>query len=225
MREYLIRMFGYREGNIIYAEDATQADFNSIFGTAANFKGKLYNYVKDRKSDIFIYYSGHGAPNPESKEGYFVPVDCEPALVSLNGYSLKTFYDNLSKLRYKSLTVVIDACFSGSSEKGMLLRNISPVFIEVEDPVLKLKNAVVLTSASGKQVSSWYPEKGHSLFTYYFLLGLRGDANKTIDKTITAGEMKEYLAENVSYMARRLSSREQMPQMYGSPDRPIVSVP
>lgn len=28
MREYLIRMFGYREGNIIYAEDATQADFN-----------------------------------------------------------------------------------------------------------------------------------------------------------------------------------------------------
>ncbi len=65
----------------------------------------------------------------------------------------------------------------------------------------------------------------HSLFTYYFLLGLRGDADKTMDKTITAGELKEYLAENVSYMARRLSSREQMPQIYGSPDRPIVIMP
>jgi len=225
VKEYLIKMFGYREGNIIYAEDATQADFNSIFGTAANFKGKLFNYVKDRKSDIFVYYSGHGAPNPESKEGYFVPVDCEPALVSLNGYSLKTFYDNLSKLRYKSLTVVIDACFSGSSEKGMLLRNISPVFIEVEEPVLKLKDAVVMTSAAGNQVSSWYPEKGHSLFTYYFLRGIRGDADKANDKTITAGRLKDYLAENVSYMARRLSSREQTPQVYGKRDRLIVNVP
>jgi uncharacterized caspase-like protein len=220
-----MKMFGYREGNIIYAEDATQADFNSIFGTSANYKGKLYNYVKDRKSDIFIYYSGHGAPNPESKEGYFVPVDCEPALVSLNGYSLRTFYDNLSKLRYKSLTVVIDACFSGSSEKGMLLTNMSPVFIEVEEPVLKLKDAVVMTSAAGNQVSSWYPEKGHSLFTYYFLKGIRGEADKTNGKTITAGRLKDYLSENVRYMARRLSSREQTPQVYGKRDWLILSVP
>jgi hypothetical protein len=225
VREHLISMFGYREGNIIYAENATQADFNAIFGTASNFKGKLYNYIKEGKSDVFIYYSGHGAPNPESKEGYFVPVDCDPALVSLNGYSLKTFYDNLSKLRYRSLTVVIDACFSGSSEKGMLLRNISPVFIEVEDPVLTLKKAVVLTSAGGNQVSSWYPEKGHSLFTYYFLKGMRGDADRSHDRTITVGEMKSYLTENVKYMARRLSSREQTPQVYGNPDRPVINVP
>jgi hypothetical protein len=225
VREHLISMFGYREGNIIYAENATQADFNAIFGTSSNFKGKLYNYIKEGKSDVFIYYNGHGAPNPESKEGYFVPVDCDPAMVSLNGYSLKTFYDNLSKLRYRTLTVVIDACFSGSSEKGMLLRNISPVFIEVEDPVLTLKKAVVLTSAGGNQVSSWYPEKGHSLFTYYFLKGMRGDADRSHDRTITVGEMKSYLTENVKYMARRLSSREQTPQVYGNPDRPVISAP
>jgi hypothetical protein len=225
VKEYLIRMFGYREGNILFVENATQADFNSIFGTAANAKGKLNNYVKAGKSDVFVYYSGHGAPNPESKEGYFVPVDCDPALVSLNGYSLKTFYDNLSKLKYKSLTVVIDACFSGSSEKGMLLKNISPVFVEVEDPVLTLKEAVVMTSAAGNQVSSWYPEKGHSLFTYYFLKGIRGDADKAKDKTISTGELKEYLEENVSYMARRLSNREQTPQVYGNTGQAFAKLP
>lgn len=225
MKEYLVKMFGYREGNIIYLEDATQADFNSIFGTDANFKGKLFNYVKEGKSDVFIYYSGHGAPNPESKEGYFVPVDCEPSLVSLNGYSLKTFYNNLSKLRYKSLTVVIDACFSGSSEKGMLLKNLSPVFIEVEDPALKLKNAVVMTSAAGNQVSSWYPEKEHSLFTFYFLKGIRGEADEANGKTITAGRLKDYLVDNVRYMARRLSNREQTPQVYGKRDWLIMNVP
>jgi hypothetical protein len=225
MREYLIKMFGYREGNIIFIEDATQADFNAVFGTDLNYKGKLYNYVKEGKSDVFIYYNGHGAPNPESKEGFFVPVDCEPSLVSLNGYALRTFYNNLSKVRYKSLTVVIDACFSGSSEKGMLLKNLSPIFIEVEDPALKLKNAVVMTSAAGNQVSSWYPEKEHSLFTFYLLRGIRGEADEANGKTITAGRLKDYLLENVRYMARRLSNREQTPQVYGKRDWLIMNVP
>jgi len=31
--------------------------------------------------------------------------------------------------------IVIDACFSGSSDKEMLLKNISPVFITIENPV------------------------------------------------------------------------------------------
>jgi uncharacterized caspase-like protein len=99
------------------------------------------------------------------------------------------------------------------------------VFIEVEEPVLKLKDAVVMTSAAGNQVSSWYPEKGHSLFTYYFLKGIRGEADKANGKTITAGRLKDYLSENVRYMARRLSSREQTPQVYGKRDWLILSVP
>ena len=225
MKEYLMKMFGYREGNIIFEENATQADFNSIFGTKENYKGKLYNYVKPGRSDVFVYYSGHGAPDPESKQGYFVPVDCDPAMVALNGYSLKTFYDNLSKVRYKSLTVAIDACFSGSSERGMIMKNISPVFIEVEDPVLTLKNASVLTSAAGNQVSTWFPEMGHSLFTYYLLKGLRGDADAAGDHKVSLKELKAYLSENVGYMARRLSSREQTPQFFGNPDRFLVELP
>jgi hypothetical protein len=225
VKDYLGKMFGYREGNIIYVENATQADFNGIFGTRENFKGRLYNYIKESKSDIFIYYSGHGAPNAESREGYFVPVDCDPSLVSLNGYSLNTFYNNLSKLKCKSLTVVIDACFSGLSEKGMLLKDVSPIFIQIDLPILKLENATVLTSAATNQVSSWYPEKGHSLFTYYLLKGVRGEADKNGDKLLFLSELKEYLDENVGYTARRLSNREQTPQVYGDLYRQFMTQP
>ena len=222
MKQYLIKAFGFREANIIYISNAAQGDFNSVFGTDKNHKGKLFNYVKEGKSDVFIFYSGHGAPDPETKQGYFVPVDCDPSTVALNGYPIKTFYDNLAKINYKSLTVVIDACFSGSSDKGMLLKNISPVFINVENPVMSKENTVVFTSAGGDQVSSWYLEKKHSLFTYYFLKALQGEGDLNQDKKLTVGEIKEYVNDNVPYMARRLNNREQTPQVTGDENKVIL---
>ncbi|MBT3590356.1 MAG: caspase family protein, partial [Candidatus Marinimicrobia bacterium] len=210
MKEYLMNIFGYKDGNIIFETDATQGKFMSIFGTRER-DGKLQNYVKKGQSDVFIYYSGHGAPDPESNDGYFVPIDCDPSLVAVNGYSLNLFYEKIYDMGAKSVTVVIDACFSGSSDQGMLLKNISPVFIEVDNSVLSADNALVFTSAAGDQVSSWYPEKKHSLFTYYFLKGLKGEADQDANKLLSANELLDYLLDNVSYMARRLNNREQTP--------------
>ncbi|ANQ47601.1 caspase family protein [Flammeovirga sp. MY04] len=213
MKKYLMQTYGYREGNIIYVEDATQADFNAIFGIRGNPKGKLYNYIKPNKSDVFIYYSGHGAPNPESNEGYFVPVDTDPSLIQFNGYGVKTLYDNLEQMPFKSLTVVMDACFSGSSDGGMLLKSISPVFIKTKSKVLEGDNSVIMTATASEQVASWYNEKGHGLFTYFYLKGLQGAADLNKNGQITIDEMSEYITENVQYMARRLNNREQVPQI------------
>jgi len=133
--------------------------------------------VKPDKSDVFIYYSGHGAPDPESEQGYFVPVDCDPRRVKLNGYSLNLFYKNVAQIPANSFTLVIDACFSGISQGGSLLGAISPIFPTVENPLMLIPNAVVMTAAKGDEVSGWYPEKRHGLFTYFFLSGLQKDVN------------------------------------------------
>ncbi|MDW7692780.1 caspase family protein [Flammeovirgaceae bacterium SG7u.111] len=222
VKTYLVDALGFREGNIIYVENATQANFNSVFGNVSNHKGMLFNYVKEGKSDVFVFYSGHGGPDPETKEPYFIPVDCEPSLVSLNGYSMNTFYANLGKVPYRNLTVVIDACFSGASEKGMLLNNISPVFIKPKDKIFADERATIITAAAGDQVASWYPEQGHSLLTYFYLKGLQGAADANKNKEISLGEMKNYLNENVTYMARRLNSREQEPEIHGLDETVLI---
>ena len=222
MREYVTRALGFRPGNIIYYENATQANFRTVFGTESDHKGKLFSWVKRGRSDVFIYYSGHGAPDPGSKTGFFVPADCDPATVRLNGYSLKTFYANLARLPARSTTIVLDACFSGGSPKGMLLKNVSPVFFQVDNPLLSLKKTILFTSSTGEQISSWYPEKGHGLFTYFFLKGLQGAADSNGNKKVTASEMEAYLKNEVSYMARRLSMREQHPQFMGDKKAVII---
>ncbi len=220
MKEYLIKTLGYREENIIYEENATYAVFTRIFGTDKDYKGQLYKWVKPQKSDVFIYYVGHGAPDIETKKAYFVPSDCDPNYVKLNGYPLSTFYKNLAKIPAKNIIVVIDACFSGGCEGDRLIiasaSPLIPVPVEEERP----ENAVIFTASKGEQIASWYPEQAHSLFTYYFLKGLKGKADKNHDGKITCGELYDYVKENVQYKARRLYGREQEPTFTG--DRNIV---
>jgi hypothetical protein len=217
MKEYVLHTMGFEEGNVIYAEDATLSKLNEIFGTEQAPKGRLFNMVKRNVSRVFVYYGGHGAPDLESGDAFFVPVDGNPEYIRASGYRLQTFYDNLAKLPAKKITVVLDACFSGNSDKGMLFKGISPAIVKVKKEYRGPKGAVLMTSASTDQVSAWYPEKRHSLFTYFFLKGLQGAADQSGDGKITVGELSEYLREHVPYMARRLKGVEQQPVIMGNP--------
>ncbi len=109
-------------------------------------------------------------------------------------------YKNLSKLRTRSTIVVTEACFSGAR----LLKNASPVGIIIKNPLVKLTNNFIMNSSTGTQLSSWYPQKGHGLFTYFFLLGLTGRADQSGDNQISFKELSTYLNENVPYMVRVL---------------------
>jgi hypothetical protein len=228
VKNYFVEALGIREENIFYLENATQSDFFNIFGTESNHKGKLYDYTVKGLSEIFVYYSGHGAPDPESDNSYIVPVDCDPNRVSLNGYSLNTMYANLDKISNEMnvphVTVILDACFSGNTQSGSILKNISPIYIKVKENRISYSNSSIFTSASGEQVSSWYSDKKQSLFTYYFLKGLKGEADSNKDNLITAKELYEYTADEihgVPQMARRLNGRTQTPTLTGEAEYQI----
>jgi len=215
MKKYIVNTLGYKEGNVFFLANASKAEFELYFGNEKSYRGKLFNAVKEGRSDVFIYYSGHGAPGLKDRKGYFVPVEADPQYLELSGYPLDVLYENLAKVPARSTTVVLDACFSGST----VYENISPLVLEVQDPVIKAKNMVVLSSAGGTQVSSWYHEKGHSMFTYFLLKALKdktADTNK--DGKLSYDEVYSYIAdksEGVPYYARRINGVEQNPTISG----------
>ncbi len=226
MKEYLLKALGYQEGNILPYTDAGLTVFRDVFGTDKEPRGRLANLVKPGKSDVFVYYSGHGAPDVDAKKGYFVPVDCHPNAVNRNGYPLDLLYENLGKIQARSVTVVIDACFSGSSSGGqMLIAQASPVGIRITDPTLTWTKGALFTATAAEQIASWYPEKKHGLFTYFFLKGLQGSADMDGNGTITAQELHSYISdstEGVPYEARRLfNGRVQTPEFNGDGGREI----
>ena len=223
VKDYLVKGLGFQPANIIYEENASKAAFERIFGTPADFKGQLYNYTLQKKPDVFVYYSGHGAPDLESKQTFFVPSDCDPNYVRINGYSLKTFYDNLAKLKVKGVTVVLEACFSGGSHAGGLIKSASPsLTLSIEKPVPTVQNINVFSSSASEEISSWFVEKRHGLFTYYFLEALKGGADVNKDGKITMREVKQHILENVSFVARRYNRSQNPDITLQDPDKIVL---
>ncbi|RKX99502.1 MAG: hypothetical protein DRP55_07145 [Spirochaetes bacterium] len=223
IKKYFIKTLGIKERNIIFVQNAKKSDFERIFGTEREYKGELYNYIRPNKSDVYIYYTGHGAPDVETGSAYFVPVDAHPNYVDVNGYPLDLFYKNLRKLPARSVNIIIDACFSGNSQRGMLIARASPLYVSVISEGLFPQDWTIITAGDKGEIASWYPEKGHSLFTYYFLKALKGEADKNKDKKLTLKELQNYLKDNVPYKARRLYNREQNPVIIGEINKIFVS--
>jgi hypothetical protein len=225
MKRYLTGLLGFKEGNVFFLQNASKSDFELHFGVSGNHEGRVYNAVKPGVSEVVVYYSGHGAPGLKDKKGYFVPVDCNPNYVELQGYPLDVFYANLGKLRAKSVSVILDACFSGAD----LFENVSPIVISMETPVFALKNGVAFTSSTRDQVSSWYPEKRHGMFTYFFLKAMQEYAVADVDKDrrLTYEEIFQYIsdqADGVPYYARRINNVDQTPTLQGNArSSPVLS--
>lgn len=227
VKTYLVRMLGFREGNILYYENATLGDFNTVFGTKANPRGKLFNSIKQGVSDVFIFYSGHGAPGLKDSKAYFVPVEADPNYMENSGYALEVLYENLKKLPAASITLVSDACFSGAD----VFDKISPMVIRAKEPVKEgLKNTTLLNSCTGTEVSCWHNEEKHGLFTFYFLKALKNyrstDLNK--DKQISLQEVFTSLAdfnEGVPYYARRSYGLTQTPVIQGNKSKILFKYP
>lgn len=229
VREFVIKTLGYTEDNIIYVEDPTKGKMEEIFGTKDDHKAMLYDFVKPGKSDVFVYYAGHGAPDQSDRSAYFVPKEANPDYIKHSGYSMAALYGNLSKLPARKITVVTDACFSGQTGDGkMIIKGASPLAIGAKIPVPTAgksgkSNLTVFNASRDTEMASWYAEKQHGLFTYYFLYGLTGEADSNQDGTITAGEMDAYLQENVPYRAKRMYHRKQTPVLIGD-DKAAIAV-
>src|SRR5207249_4814128 len=180
-------------------------------------EGWLPNHVEEDGS-VFVYFSGHGAPNPTTGDAYLVPYDGDPTFVNTTGYPLKRLYEELAKLPAKEVVVVLDSCFSGAGGRSVIAKGMRPVGISVENPVLAGGKMVVLAASAGDQISSTYDQKGHGLLTYFLLKGLQGGADQNKDRAIDLAELFEYVKPQVERVARREFNNEQTPQLLGSPE-------
>ena len=224
MRLHAERLLGIRPGNILMVTDATLSDLKGLFGDRDAPTGRLRDLVKPGVSEVFVFYSGHGAPDPTANRAYLMPVDGDADRLALTALPVDVLYDNLAALGAAHVTVVLDACFSGATGSGeMLIAQASPIGIRVTDPSARFAaagGATIITAAEGQQLASWHPEQRHGLLTYQFLRGLQGAADADRDGALTVGELRQWLTDPVRglpYEARRLHGRDQSPQVWGDP--------
>ena len=129
------------------------------------------------EAKVIFYYAGHGIPNETDKSAYLLPVDGYGSNVE-TGYSLKELYAALSEHPAKSVTVFLDACFSGTKREGDMLASARGVAIKVSETVPE-GNMVVFSAAQGDETAYPYKNQGHGIFTYFVLKKLQETKGNT----------------------------------------------
>jgi hypothetical protein len=205
VRAHLLAL-GYPPRNIAYLTGAQ--------GNYTNIKKYVESWLPNRvnaKSTVFVYYSGHGAPDPKSSEAYIVPYSGDPEYLEDTAYPVKRLYAKLGALKAKRVLVALDSCFSGSGGRSVLAKGIRPLVAKVDMGQVD-GNIISLSASGGNEISGTIEEQGHGTFTYYLLKGLNGEA-KDPAGAVTVQALYRYLTPKVQDAAR-LSNRDQTPQMF-----------
>lgn len=224
IKQFMLEVLGLNEKNIIDLRDVKRADLETVFGNDRTPKGKLWQWVRPRQSDVYVFYSGHGLPGLKDGREYLWPVDGNINTPEIFGYPLELLYRNLDQIEARSVTVIIDACFSGESSRGTLIRGASGVRVTLKSKAES--QFTILTATSQGQVASWDDENGHGLFTKHLLDALKGAADEKPygngDGQVTLQEIKNYLDSEMTYAARRRFGREQNATVSGQQENVVI---
>ncbi len=161
------KALGIKERNIELLTDEKA----TLSGIMKSIEAWLPNKLK-KGGKVFVYYSGHGSPNPVTGEAFIVPYDGDPNYLNVTGYPLKRLYEKLGRLQASEVIVVLDSCFSGAGGRSVLAKGARPLVMTSQSAVLP-QNMVVLSATQNSQISTSSKEKGHGIFTYYFLKALK----------------------------------------------------
>jgi len=202
-KKYLVNTLGLPSKNIHILENATYGEILDEISWISNII-KVFN----GKAKVIFYYAGHGIPDEKSKSSYILPVDGNSKNTN-TAISLDNIYANLTEHETSSVTVFLDACFSGAvrSNNVAMLDDSRGVRIKPKENILK-GNIVVFSATSGDETAFPIDEYKHGLFTYYLLKKLQESKGE-----LTYLELYEFINTNVSQQSIIINNKLQTPQI------------
>lgn len=207
LTEYLHKTLGLPETNVSTLINATYGQMAS----AMTFLEDVADAYRSTGFNVLFYYVGHGLPDDEGKKSYILPVDIDPRHVSIC-MPLDKLYADLGNLGANSVTVMIDACFSGTNRgDGMLVPQSMGVALKPKKAA-PVGNMVVFAAAEGNETAFPYEEKKHGLFTYWLLKKIQESAGQ-----VTLGELGDYVIDNVKKTSITVNRKPQTPVVAISP--------
>lgn len=202
--EYCRKVLGLSDKNVHFVDNAT---LNNMKYEINWLKQVIEAYNGDAR--VIFYYAGHGIPDEAQKTAYLLPVDGYGTDVS-TGYKLDDLYAALGNLPSQSVTVFLDACFSGANRNGEMLASARGIAIKAKSST-PVGNMVVFSAAQGDETAYPNNDQQHGMFTYYLLKKL-----KETKGDVTYKELGDYVSDNVRKQSIVLNGKSQTPTVVPS---------
>jgi uncharacterized caspase-like protein len=177
----------------------------------------LARAAKQGKTDVYIFFAGHGLASDDGSKMYLLPYDGAPELLDDTAILRDRLFSDVAAANPRSVTVFLDTCYSGTTRGTDMLIASRPIAIRALEQSIP-DNFTVMTAAAGDQTAKPLEEAKHGMFSYFLMKGMEGEADADKNNEISAGELHSYVQTNVIQQ----SSGSQTPELQGDADRVLV---
>jgi tetratricopeptide (TPR) repeat protein len=145
-----------------------------------------------------IYFSGHGDVESRYKQGFLLNYDSSPKVYMASAFSLNYLQVIISTLSEKNVQVLLvtDACHAGALAGSSINGTNKTAAILAQ----QFSNAVKILSCQPEEYSlegeQW--GGGRGVFSYHFVNGLYGLADRNEDLQVNLFEIDRYIGDKVS---------------------------
>ena len=216
-KDHAVRYLGVKPDNVKLLTDnnAQRADI------LLAFKYWLPAHINAGKTDVIIYFSGHGLSQEQVKQRYFLPFDVNTDLLEETAINQKNLFKQLSLAGAKSVVVFLDTCFSGANRVGQtLVQNQRAVNLKQNADALPTGFSV-LSAASNQQVAYGDDSLQHGVFTFFLLKGISAEQGMHQSKQLNLGQLADYVTQKTRLYALN-NNKQQDPKFIGDQQQLVV---
>lgn len=157
---------------------------------------------------VVIYFSGRAFVDQPSGAVYLMPHEGQPGN-TVRAVPLRRVHSVLDHLPIKQAFLWFDVSLDGGERAGG--NSLPSVSWKIPSGAPDSPTVLQLVGVSNLQLAHRDEEVRHGLFTYYLLAGLGGRADLDGDGTVMAGELCDYVRDEVRQAARTVFQNEQRP--------------
>jgi len=175
---------------------------------------------KVKPGDLFIFYNAsHGLMDEvEGKDQYYLLTSNVKLLssrhIKKDALSQQDLIRMIGAIPAQKKLIILDTCYAGAAGTELTSALLSGTRGLTEATAIKLLQKAVgsnVFSASSSSEEAMEGYRGHGLFTFCLLQGLRGKADLNNDGYIKIYELADYIEEEVITVAEEVFKRDQTP--------------
>lgn len=192
--------------------------------SSANIRENIRSAARASSEEDFlvVYFSGHGLV--ENDESYLVPRDARLGTLEDTAIPLQWVKNEIRDSNAKFKLLILDACHAGAQIGKEGIKAMAQNFAK---SIFENSEGLAILSSCKRNEFSWeFPGGRNSVFTYYLMKGLEGEADYSGDGAISLLELNRYVFETVQRWALQ-NNRQQTPTFQGelAGDISITNVP
>lgn len=166
--------------------------------TRSQILGALSSMSQNAGEDdlLVFYFSGHGMA--KDGESYLLPSDASLSALKHTAIAMRDVHELMEQSQARAKVLILDACHSGAS-LGKAASTMTSAFMQ--RVFNNAEGMAVLASCKQGQLSWEWREERRSVFTYYLLQALEGQADLEKKGFVTISDVHRYLTDRIKIWA------------------------